>query len=63
MVRGEPALDGEEQAGEQCEAAQRGKRANRNPKHRHRNGRERERAREDRARLAKRALALTVKRR
>ena len=53
MVRGDPAFDGEKQAGEQCEAAQRGKRANRNGKHRCGNCREPERAREDRARLAK----------
>ena len=54
MVRGEPALDGEEQAGEQCEAAQRGNGANRNrqaPAPKWPEG-ERERAREDRARLA-----------
>ncbi len=30
MVRGEPALDGEEQAGEQCKTAQRGNHADRN---------------------------------
>jgi hypothetical protein len=53
MVRGDPAFDGEKQAGEQREAAQRGKRADRNGKHRRRKCREPERAREDRARLAK----------
>ncbi len=55
MMRGEPALDGEEQAGEQRKAAQRGNGADRSAEHRQRNCHqgEHERARENRARLAK----------
>ena len=53
MVRGEPALDGEEQTGEQREAAQRGNGANRNAKYRRRKSPERKRACDDRAHLAK----------
>jgi hypothetical protein len=55
MVRDEPALHGEQEAGEQCEAGQRRNGADCTAEHRHwdcHDG-EPERARKDRVRLAK----------